>query len=163
MQKQSTLFVSTNQYSHARLFDREVVSIRDLSTRQNLLSARSQTDVGSRHRCPQIYPTIYSLPFLNTEMPKSFQYCKAKSALDMPSPINLKTLRASVPEYCFKPSLTISLYYLFRDLALSIFLVIISTTFIPILPTTLLQIIAWSLYGWLQGLVFTGLWVSELS
>ncbi|TVY91180.1 Delta(12)-acyl-lipid-desaturase, partial [Lachnellula willkommii] len=77
----------------------------------------------------------------------------------MPPPIDLKALRALVPEYCFKPSLTISLYYLFRDLILSTFLIIISITLIPTLSTTSLRVFAWALYGWLQGLIFTGLWV----
>ena len=65
----------------------------------------------------------------------------------------------AIPAECFHRSALKGLSYLARDLIL---LVTIGTTAhftIPLLPSPLLRFAAWMLYGFLQGLVGTGVWV----
>jgi fatty acid desaturase len=53
----------------------------------------------------------------------------------------------------------ISLSYVARDLAMTVGLVYGALTFIPQLPNVYYRTAAWALYGFVQGLVGTGLWI----
>ena len=77
--------------------------------------------------------------------------------------IGIAELREAIPEYCFRPSYRKSLWYLFRDLALAIILMRVAYVSIPLLEAGVLRYVAWASYGYLQGLVCTGLWVRKLS
>lgn len=74
--------------------------------------------------------------------------------------VSIQDLRNAIPAHCFKPTLVKSFFYLFRDLALVAGLVTAAVKFIPLIESPLLLYPVWALYGWAQGLVCTGLWVS---
>ncbi|PVH96075.1 hypothetical protein DM02DRAFT_487637, partial [Periconia macrospinosa] len=71
----------------------------------------------------------------------------------------LHDLRKAIPPHCFQPSVRLSFYHLARDL----FIVTALTYFalyIPNVPPQLyLRVILWSVYGFIQGLFGTGLWI----
>ena len=76
----------------------------------------------------------------------------------MASELDIQHLRKAIPKHCFESSLKTSLYYLARDVLLVATLAfsanqILSTPFLAV------RILAWTLYGYIQGLVFTGVWI----
>lgn len=76
--------------------------------------------------------------------------------------VSVQDLRNAVPDYCFKPLLMKSCFYLIRDLALASGLMIAAFNLIPLIQSPLLRYSVWALYGWVQGLVMTGIWVSHV-
>lgn len=54
------------------------------------------------------------------------------------------------------------MWYLFRDLMVSGCLIAAAYTYIPRIQNNLLRYAAWAVYGYVQGLAFTGLWVCEV-
>jgi len=50
------------------------------------------------------------------------------------------------------------LYYLARDVSLVIGLAVVGNH-IPSIPSLPIRILAWTLYGYVQGLLFTGIWI----
>ncbi|KAL9055330.1 MAG: hypothetical protein Q9162_003637 [Coniocarpon cinnabarinum] len=75
------------------------------------------------------------------------------------SSVDIQQLRKAIPTHCFRPSYTTSLYYLCRDLLAAASIAWIAHTNIPHIPDPTLRLIAWAVYGWLEGLVFTGIWI----
>lgn len=75
------------------------------------------------------------------------------------SKVGVQQLREGIPAHCFKSSYRTSLYYLFRDLALASTLAYAALRFLPKVPNFPLRYISWAVYGYLQGLVLTGVWV----
>lgn len=73
--------------------------------------------------------------------------------------MGIAELRAAIPAYCFKPSYFISFYYLAKDILIASGLLYLALTYIPLLSDPTLRIPAYLLYGFVQGLIFTGLWV----
>ncbi|PQE27498.1 fatty acid desaturase protein [Rutstroemia sp. NJR-2017a BVV2] len=73
--------------------------------------------------------------------------------------VTIKDLRVAIPDYCFQPSYRLSFWYLFRDLVVATSTAAIAYFYIPLIETPLLRYAAWSIYGAIQGLTFTGLWV----
>ncbi|KAL2682377.1 hypothetical protein Neosp_006827 [[Neocosmospora] mangrovei] len=72
---------------------------------------------------------------------------------------DIKTLRNAIPTHCFAPSTSRSLGYLLRDVAFACTLTWLAIHFIPMLPNPTLRGGAWVVYGFIQGLVGTGLWI----
>ncbi|KAK2782532.1 hypothetical protein FQN52_000861 [Onygenales sp. PD_12] len=72
--------------------------------------------------------------------------------------VSLKALKDAIPEHCFKSSLLTSSLYLARDIAYAAALVYCALK-IPSLESVWLRGIAWTLYGFAQGCVGTGLWI----
>ena len=56
-----------------------------------------------------------------------------------------------------------SFFYLFRDLALAAGLMTAAFNWIPLIQSPLLRYSVWALYGWVQGLIMTGIWVSPVT
>lgn len=82
--------------------------------------------------------------------------------LSRPSPPqypDINTLRNAIPKHCFQSSATKSLSYLVRDLVIAGSLGWAAITYIPTIPDTTLRTTAWAIYGFVQGLVCTGLWI----
>ncbi|MCJ1270830.1 hypothetical protein MMC22_010727 [Lobaria immixta] len=73
--------------------------------------------------------------------------------------IGIKELRNAIPVSCFKPSYRTSLWYLFRDLTLAATVMCTAFVYIPQIKSLTLRCVAWVLYGYIEGLFFTGLWV----
>lgn len=75
------------------------------------------------------------------------------------STVTIPQLREAIPRHCFERSTTRSIAYLVRDLALITALAWSAFTFIPTIQSTPARLILWQAYGFLQGLVGTGLWI----
>jgi omega-6 fatty acid desaturase / acyl-lipid omega-6 desaturase (Delta-12 desaturase) len=65
----------------------------------------------------------------------------------------------AIPSECFKRSAVKGLSYVFRDLVLIVLIAATAHYGIPSLPTSTLRFAAWMFYGFVQGLVGTGVWV----
>ncbi|RSL85262.1 hypothetical protein CEP52_016198 [Fusarium oligoseptatum] len=72
---------------------------------------------------------------------------------------DIKTIKDAIPAHCFQPSLFTSFYYVFRDYAMVATLVWAALTYIPSIPDQRLRVAAWMVYGFVQGLVCTGVWI----
>ncbi|KAM5357228.1 hypothetical protein ACJZ2D_016486 [Fusarium nematophilum] len=72
---------------------------------------------------------------------------------------DIQTIKDCIPAHCFVPSATRSLGYVARDLALIALLAWSALRFIPEMPSQHIRWAAWVAYGFLQGLVCTGLWI----
>ncbi|KAH9811794.1 fatty acid desaturase-domain-containing protein [Melampsora americana] len=85
-------------------------------------------------------------------------------------PFTIKEILSAIPSHCFDRSLFRSLSYVLRDLCLTSVLVYAATFIDPAFNSkdgvvlkgqlgAMANFGAWSLYGYLLGLVFTGIWV----
>lgn len=72
---------------------------------------------------------------------------------------DINTIRAAIPKHCFEPSVAISMGYLVRDAAMIGALGWAAITYIPTIPDSTIRAIAWVAYGFVQGLICTGLWI----
>ncbi|PKS05394.1 hypothetical protein jhhlp_008770 [Lomentospora prolificans] len=72
---------------------------------------------------------------------------------------DINTIRNAIPAHCFKPSLWISCGYLVRDIIFIAALAYAAITYIPSIDDARLRGAAWVAYGFVQGLVCTGLWI----
>jgi fatty acid desaturase len=76
--------------------------------------------------------------------------------------VGIKELRDSIPAYCFTPSIFWSFFYLCRDLAYSAILIFMLRHTLSLLSDGPYQYLYYPVvisYGFIQGLVWTGLWV----
>ncbi|KAH8801493.1 fatty acid desaturase-domain-containing protein [Xylogone sp. PMI_703] len=71
----------------------------------------------------------------------------------------MKQIHDAIPPHCFKPSTLRSMAYVVRDYFYVSVLIYVAVTFIPLVPHPALRFLAWGLYTFLQGLVFTGIWI----
>lgn len=67
-------------------------------------------------------------------------------------------LRRAIPDHCFERSTAISLSYLLRDI-FYVTVLIFGALKIPSIQSISIRMLAWISYGFLQGLVGTGLWI----
>lgn len=72
--------------------------------------------------------------------------------------VSLKILKTAIPKSCFEPSHVISFSYLFRDILYSAVLLFLALRIYAI-DSELTRHFAWLCYGFLQGCVWTGLWI----
>lgn len=73
--------------------------------------------------------------------------------------VTIPQLREAIPKHCFERSATKSITYLVRDLALIATLAYSAFTLIPTVQSNPARIILWQIYGFVQGLIGTGLWI----
>ncbi len=86
---------------------------------------------------------------------------EAKLALEpqVPEYPDIQTIRDAIPPHCFQPTVLRSMSYLFRDLVLISAWGWAGFTYIPQIEHNLLRGLAWLVYGYIQGLFCTGLWI----
>ncbi|GME33059.1 Fatty acid desaturase type 1 [Neofusicoccum parvum] len=70
---------------------------------------------------------------------------------------NLADLKRAIPAHCFQSSATRSVAYLVRDVCMA--LVLAYGALHIRVESTMASAILWNLYGFTQGLVFTGIWI----
>lgn len=81
------------------------------------------------------------------------------SATSKMDTVTIRQLRQAIPAHCFERSTAKSLSYLLRDIVLLATLSYSAFTLIPKVQSNSTRTILWQLYGFLQGLVGTGLWI----
>ncbi|KAH7129463.1 bifunctional D12/D15 fatty acid desaturase [Dactylonectria estremocensis] len=84
---------------------------------------------------------------------------KPQLTLTEPSFPDIKSIKDAIPAHCFQPSLVTSYYYVFRDLAMVSALVWAALTYLPGIQDPVVRTAAWMVYGFVQGLVCTGIWI----
>lgn len=72
---------------------------------------------------------------------------------------DIQTIRDAIPAHCFVPSTWRSLGYVARDVSMAAALGWAALTYIPGIENTYYRYAAWTVYGYLQGLVLTGVWI----
>jgi fatty acid desaturase len=80
-------------------------------------------------------------------------------ATSQPQFPDIKTIKDAIPAHCFQPSLLTSYYYVVRDFAVVGTLAWAALTYIPGIEDQYLRIAAWMVYGFVQGLFCTGIWI----
>ncbi|KAI9654965.1 MAG: hypothetical protein M1821_005718 [Bathelium mastoideum] len=73
--------------------------------------------------------------------------------------VRVDDLKKAIPPHCFRASYSTASYYLLRDVVLAALLMRAAFLYIPLIQNTYVRVTTWALYGWAEGLVFTGLWV----
>ncbi|KAK8185311.1 fatty acid desaturase-domain-containing protein [Phyllosticta capitalensis] len=90
---------------------------------------------------------------------KEVQPVKAdKSTRDVSKCPTLGDIKKAIPPHCFEPSVAISMSYMVRDIILVAILGWAGLQ-IPRIETFWIRAAAWILYGFTQGLIFTGIWI----
>ncbi|KAK4138109.1 hypothetical protein BT67DRAFT_368896 [Trichocladium antarcticum] len=72
---------------------------------------------------------------------------------------DIQTIRDAIPAHCFVPSTLRSMGYVVRDITMAVALGWAALTYIPAIENNLYRAAAWIAYGYLQGLVLTGVWI----
>jgi omega-6 fatty acid desaturase (delta-12 desaturase) len=91
--------------------------------------------------------------------------CKPKPDIKAPAkPVDLRTLQESIPKHCWERSFVTSFAYLLEDVLLSLIATAVYITIVPATcPSGFFQATAWIfaqlLWFWVQGVIWTGLWV----
>ncbi|XP_057547302.1 delta(12)-fatty-acid desaturase FAD2 [Amaranthus tricolor] len=73
-------------------------------------------------------------------------------------PFTLGQLKKAIPPHCFRRSVLRSFSYVVYDLTIAFILYYAATNYIHLLPKPC-NYLAWSIYGFVQGCVLTGVWV----
>ncbi|KAJ3497868.1 hypothetical protein NLG97_g1563 [Lecanicillium saksenae] len=86
---------------------------------------------------------------------------KASPASPAAPPVypDINTLRQAIPKHCFQPSVLKSMSYLVRDVILIGTAGWAAVRYIPSIEDAVLRAAAWVAYGFVQGLICTGLWI----
>ncbi|KAF4124739.1 Fatty acid desaturase [Geosmithia morbida] len=72
---------------------------------------------------------------------------------------DINTLKQAIPKHCFQPPALRSMWYLVRDVIMALSLGWAAVRFIPEIPSPAGRAAAWIIYGFVQGLVCTGIWI----
>ncbi|KAF7185270.1 Oleate hydroxylase FAH12 [Pseudocercospora fuligena] len=77
----------------------------------------------------------------------------------MTNRISLQRLRRAIPEACFRPCICRSAAHILADMLLAGGLALAAHELGPRMSSRSLRILLWMTYGYIQGLVFTGIWI----
>ena len=72
---------------------------------------------------------------------------------------DIQTIRNAIPPHCFRPSTLRSLGYVARDVTMATALGWAALAYIPRMEPSVMRPAAWIVYGYVQGLVCTGIWI----
>ena len=79
--------------------------------------------------------------------------------VDGPQYPDIQTIRDAIPAHCFVPSTWRSLGYVVRDVSMAAALGWAAFTYIPQIEDFAWRTAAWIVYGYVQGLICTGVWI----
>jgi omega-6 fatty acid desaturase / acyl-lipid omega-6 desaturase (Delta-12 desaturase) len=74
-----------------------------------------------------------------------------------PPTYTMKEIHDAIPAHCFERDTLLSLCYVLQDF-ISVAILMGLATQIHLLPAHSLRVVAWAVYSFCQGLIFTGLW-----
>ena len=74
-----------------------------------------------------------------------------------PLEYTMQDIHNAIPKHCFERDTLRSIRLVARDYAM-VFVLLVCATLIPYIGNTPVRVLAWSTYGFCQGLIFTGLW-----
>jgi omega-6 fatty acid desaturase (delta-12 desaturase) len=72
---------------------------------------------------------------------------------------DIQTIRDAIPAHCFVTSTWRSMGYVVRDVSMALAFGWAAFTYIPQIESSLWRNAAWIVYGYVQGLVCTGIWI----
>jgi omega-6 fatty acid desaturase (delta-12 desaturase) len=72
---------------------------------------------------------------------------------------DIQTIRDAIPAHCFVPSTWRSMGYVVRDVSMALAFGWAAFTYIPQIESSLWRNAAWIVYGYVQGLICTGIWI----
>jgi omega-6 fatty acid desaturase (delta-12 desaturase) len=81
-----------------------------------------------------------------------------KPAVFTPPEYTMKEIHDAIPAHCFRPNTLLSLGYVLRDFFFVACLATTAAYIIPNIQDQYMQTMAWGIYAFCQGLIFTGLW-----
>ncbi|CAI7669411.1 unnamed protein product [Penicillium bialowiezense] len=82
----------------------------------------------------------------------------SKNKIEDSDGLTLSEIRRAIPAHCFRRSHMISFGYLARDI-LYVSALVFGALQIPSIQNVVLRTLGWVVYGFLQGLVVTGIWI----
>lgn len=71
----------------------------------------------------------------------------------------IKDILQAIPTHCYNRSYAVLMYYAVRDVVLCVTAGYLANTFIPMLGNQWVRAAAWAGYAWVQGMLYTGMWV----
>lgn len=77
----------------------------------------------------------------------------------MDEKVSLQRLREAIPTKCFRPSAVRSALHVVADVVCAGALAALALQYIPQYEFWPLRYLLWAVYGYIQGLVFTGIWI----
>ncbi|MCJ1246811.1 hypothetical protein MMC30_004020 [Trapelia coarctata] len=78
---------------------------------------------------------------------------------DISSTVKVQALRDAIPTHCWKPLYRWAIWYIFRDVTMVVTVMMAASTYIPLIENTFSRYCAWWFYGYVEGLLMTGIWV----
>jgi omega-6 fatty acid desaturase (delta-12 desaturase) len=84
--------------------------------------------------------------------------CKME-AVPKEAPFTLKQIRDAVPAHCFERSTFWSSFYLARDVAMALVMLLVVAPWIDTVSSVALRVVLWTAFAVLQGVILTGVWV----
>ncbi|KAF4449234.1 Fatty acid desaturase, type 1 [Fusarium austroafricanum] len=127
-------------------------NIANLALRK-YLSSLSPT---KKHQTTMASSTGFAEP--NGSQQPELDQMQQASPLDATKALDIRDIRRAVPKHCFDPSLKLTLFYIVSDICTSFFLFYLAS-YIPLVPDCWIRLALWLIVGFVQGLVFTGIWI----
>lgn len=76
-----------------------------------------------------------------------------------PKPPTIREIRNAIPEHCFKANNLKSAGHAFFDVSVAVLFALVSLKTIPLVAFWPARWALWALYGYIEGLIFTGVWI----
>ena len=75
--------------------------------------------------------------------------------------MKVHALRDAIPDHCWRPLYRWAVWYIFRDIAMTVLVMMAAFRYIPMIENTFIRYCVWAFYGYVEGLLMTGIWVEE--
>lgn len=73
--------------------------------------------------------------------------------------LTLDRIRKAIPKHCFEPSATLSAAHIILNVTITLLLATCALRIVPLVPYTAIRWALWLAYGYVQGLLMTGIWI----